>query len=214
MLLIFALIVAVLFVYLCRGLLKKYPYHFYAVAVLITVLVSFVNLKNAPVWFERCVVSLFSRGAFGTALFIIVMYTGALKNGTKRIAELMKIRGELSILAAIFVLAHNITYGKVYFKMLFTKPANLPLNQLLAAVVSVFLITDMLVLTVLSFPQVRSKMRAVTWKKIQRTAYLFYAFTACKKRRILFKVGSHCIQHCVYLLCCYESQKVHFDEVS
>jgi uncharacterized protein with FMN-binding domain len=59
--------------------------------------------------------------------------------------------------------------------MLFTKPGNLPLNQMLAAIVSVFLITDMLVLTVLSFPQVRRKMRAVTWKRIQRTAYLFYA---------------------------------------
>ena len=32
----------------------------------------------------------------------------------------------------------------------------------------------MLILTVTSFPQVRKKMNAVKWKKLQRTAYIFY----------------------------------------
>lgn len=176
MLFVIALILAVLFVYFCRDLLKKYPYPFYIGAAVITVAVSLGNYTALPLWVNRYVVGLFSKGAFGTALFVIVMYTGALKNGTKRIAELMKIRGELSIFAAILVLAHNCIYGRNYFKLLFTRPAALPVNQLAAAVVSLFLITDMVVLTITSFPQIRKKMKAKNWKKLQRTAYMFYGF--------------------------------------
>lgn len=51
-------------------------------------------------------------------MFVVVMYTGALPKGNKLIAPLMKIRGELSITAAILVLCHNFTYGITYFKML------------------------------------------------------------------------------------------------
>lgn len=79
-------------------------------------------------------------------------------------------------LAAVLVLAHNCIYGRNYFKLLFTRPAALPVNQLAAAVVSLFLITDMVVLTITSFPQIRKKMKAKNWKKLQRTAYMFYGF--------------------------------------
>lgn len=174
MLCLIALIFSALFVYFCRGMLKKYPYAFYIGAAVITAAVASGDYSSLPLWVNRYVIGLFSKGALGTSLFIIVMYTGALKNGTKRIAELMKIRGELSIFAAILVLAHNAVYGRVYFKMLFTRPQALPANQLAAAVVSLFLIADMVVLTITSFPQIRRKMKAKTWKNLQRTAYPFY----------------------------------------
>ena len=51
----------------------------------------------------------------------------------KLIAPLMKIRGELSITAAILVLCHNFTYGITYFKMLFIKPEALSATQLTAS---------------------------------------------------------------------------------
>ena len=43
MLFVIALILAVLFVYFCRDLLKKYPYPFYIGAAVITVAVSLGN---------------------------------------------------------------------------------------------------------------------------------------------------------------------------
>ena len=98
----------------------------------------------------------------------------ALPKGSKLIAPLMKIRGELSITAAILVLCHNFTYGMTYFRMLFTKTSLLSATQLAAAVISLVLIAIMLVLTVTSFPSVRKKMQAKKWKQLQRTAYVFY----------------------------------------
>lgn len=86
----------------------------------------------------------------------------------------MKIRGELSITAAILVLCHNFTYGITYFKMLFIKPEALSATQLTAAIISLVLIIIMIVLTVTSFQAVRKKIKAKKWKQLQRTAYVFY----------------------------------------
>ena len=120
------------------------------------------------------ILGIFAKGSLGTAMFVAVMYAGALPKGSKLIAPLMKIRGELSITAAILVLCHNFTYGMTYFKMLFIKPAALSATQLTAAIISIILITIMLVLTVTSFQAVRKKMKAKKWKQLQRTAYVFY----------------------------------------
>lgn len=174
MLLITALIISILFVLWGRNALKKHPYPFYIGAAILTLIVFLGDFSGAPVWVDHMIISLFSRGALGTSLFTIVMYTGAMKNGTKRVEELRKVRGELSILAAILVLAHNLTYGKVYFAALFTSPGSLPANQLAAAVLSLIMIAIMLALTVTSFPQVRSRMSAGSWKKLHKLAYVFY----------------------------------------
>lgn len=102
------------------------------------------------------------------------MYTGALKNGSKLIKMLMPIRAELSIIASILTLGHNIIYGKTYFVKLFTNPGSIRGNVLLAAIVSLVSILIMLPLMITSFPKVRKKIQPRKWKKFQRTAYLFY----------------------------------------
>lgn len=127
-----------------------------------------------PLFVKNNILGIFAKGSIGTAMFVVVMYTGALPKGNKLIAPLMKIRGELSITAAILVLCHNFTYGMTYFRMLFTKTSLLSATQLAAAVISLVLIAIMLVLTVTSFPSVRKKMKAKKWKQLQRTAYVFY----------------------------------------
>ncbi len=127
-----------------------------------------------PLFVKNNILGIFAKGSIGTAMFVAVMYAGALPKGSKLIAPLMKIRGELSITAAILVLCHNFTYGMTYFKMLFIKPEALSATQLAAAVISLVLIAIMIVLTVTSFPSVRKKMQAKKWKQLQRTAYVFY----------------------------------------
>lgn len=174
MLLIISLIIISLFIYFFKDLLKIHAGIFYIGAAVISIAVFLLGFMPMPLFVKNNILGIFAKGSFGTAMFVVVMYAGALPKGNKLIAPLMKIRGELSITAAIFVLCHNFTYGMTYFKMLFIKPKALSATQLTAAIISLVLIIIMLVLTVTSFQAVRKKMPAKKWKQLQRTAYVFY----------------------------------------
>ena len=174
MLLIISLIIVSLFIYFLKGSLKKHAGIYYIGAAVISIAVFLLGFLPMPLFLKNNILGIFAKGSLGTAMFVAVMYTGALPKGSKLIAPLMKIRGELSITAAILVLCHNFTYGITYFKMLFIKPAALSATQLTAAIISLVLIIIMLVLTVTSFQAVRKKMKAKKWKQLQRTAYVFY----------------------------------------
>ena len=174
MLLIISLIIVALFIYFLKDSLKKYANIFYIGVAVISIAVFLLEFLSMPLFVKNNILGIFAKGSLGTAMFVVVMYTGALPKGNKLIAPLMKIRGELSITAAILVLCHNFTYGITYFKMLFIKPEALSATQLTAAIISLVLIIIMIVLTVTSFPAVRKKMQAKKWKQLQRTAYVFY----------------------------------------
>lgn len=178
MLFLIALILAFGFAFLCGKPLKKHPYIFYTTAVVITVasvILTRSDLRSVPVFLNTYVIGLFTRGAFATALWCVVMWTGAFPNGSVPIKKLMVIRGELSIFAAILTFGHNIGFGQTYFVRLFTDAGRMPHNQVTAGILSVAMLVIMIPLTVMSFPKVRRKMNAKLWKKIQRTAYAFYA---------------------------------------
>ena len=174
MLFIISLIIVALFIYFLKDSLKKYANIFYIGAAVISIAVFLLEFLPMHLFVKNNILGIFAKGSLGTAMFVVVMYTGALPKGNKLIAPLMKIRGELSIIAAILVLCHNFTYGMTYFRMLFTKTSLLSATQLAAAVISLVLIAIMIVLTVTSFPSVRKKMQAKKWKQLQRTAYVFY----------------------------------------
>ena len=174
MLLIISLIIVSLFIYFLKDSLKKHAGIYYIGAAVISIAVFLIGFLPMPLFLKNNILGIFAKGSLGTAMFVAVMYTGALPKGSKLIAPLMKIRGELSITAAILVLCHNFTYGITYFKMLFIKPEALPATQLTAAIISLVLIIIMIVLTVTSFQAVRKKMKAKKWKQLQRTAYVFY----------------------------------------
>ena len=174
MLLIISLIIVSLFIYFLKDSLKKHAGIYYIGAAVISIAVFLIGFLPMPLFLKNNILGIFAKGSLGTVMFVAVMYAGALPKGNKLIAPLMKIRGELSITAAILVLCHNFTYGMTYFRMLFTKTSLLSATQLAAAVISLVLIAIMLVLTVTSFPSVRKKMQAKKWKQLQRTAYVFY----------------------------------------
>lgn len=174
MLLIISLIIVSLFIYFLKDSLKKHAGIYYIGAAVISIAVFLIGFLPMPLFLKNNILGIFAKGSLGTAMFVAVMYAGALPKGSKLIAPLMKIRGELSITAAILVLCHNFTYGITYFKMLFIKPEALSATQLTAAIISLVLIIIMIVLTVTSFQAVRKKMQAKKWKQLQRTAYVFY----------------------------------------
>ena len=174
MLLIISLIIVSLFIYFLKDSLKKHAGIYYIGAAVISIAVFLIGFLPMPLFLKNNILGIFAKGSLGTAMFVAVMYAGALPKGSKLIAPLMKIRGELSITAAILVLCHNFTYGITFFKMLFIKPEALSATQFTAAIISLVLIIIMIVLTVTSFQAVRKKMKAKKWKQLQRTAYVFY----------------------------------------
>ena len=175
MLLIISLVLAVAFVFLCGKALKKHPNLFYIGAGIITAVLALIPFDGVPDFVNNYILALFRRGSLATAIFIIVMYTGALKNGSAIMKKLIVIRGELSIMASIMILCHNIFFGKTYFVRLFTSASTMPVTQLLAAIASLLMLVIMIPLAIMSFPKVRKKMKPKLWKKLQRFAYAFYA---------------------------------------
>lgn len=178
MLFLTALALAVCFALLCGKPLKKAPYPFYAAAAILavgTVLLAGADLRAVPAVVTDHVFALFTRGALATALWCVVMWTGAFPNGSAAVRKLLPIRGELSITAAILTLGHNIGFGQTYFVRLFTDSSRMSASQITASILTIVMLLIMLPLTVMSFPQVRKKMKPKLWKRLQRTAYLFYA---------------------------------------
>ena len=150
MLLIISLIIVSLFIYFLKDSLKKHAGIYYIGAAVISIAVFLIGFLPMPLFLKNNILGIFAKGSLGTAMFVAVMYAGALPKGSKLIAPLMKIRGELSITAAILVLCHNFTYGITYFKMLFIKPEALSATQFTAAIISLVLHT---------------KNKLVEWKK-------------------------------------------------
>lgn len=175
MILIISLVIAAAFLLLCGKVLKAHPAPFYIGAAGLSALVTGLY------WAAPAFLSLHLRsrlplllGALGTALFIFVMYAGAMPNGHPLMKKVMPIRGELSIFACLLTLGHNLSYGKNYLTpgYLFSGPVSATKAAAWVSVVSILL---MLVLTVTSFKAVRRRFQPKKWKALQRWAYLFYA---------------------------------------
>ena len=181
MLFIISLIIALFTAFILDKQLKKRPVIFYIAAVVLTaasiiIAQSDITINNSFV--RNYVLGMFSRGALGAAFWAVVMFTGALPNGSAPIKKLMPIRGELSITAAVLTLSHIVTFGIRYLTSIVngrTGSGDAFRNFVITFVLSAAMTLIMIPLTVMSFKAVRKKMAAKTWKKIQCFAYLFYA---------------------------------------
>lgn len=173
-----SIILTLLFAYSCNTAIRKHTGLFYALAVLIVVFEVVYYLTGlrdaAPKWITEYIVNPFKRGTLPTAIFMVVMYLGALDGKKPFVSKLLGIRGELSIIACILTLGHNIIYGKKQFVNLFTNPSEMKPHSLIAAIISIIMIAVMVPLMVTSFKAVRKRMSFAAWKKLQRLAYLFF----------------------------------------
>lgn len=176
MLFLTALFIALLIAFCLDKPLKKCPAAFYisaAVLTLASVVITQSDINISSHFVRDNVLGIFSRGAMGTAFWAVVMWAGALPNGSAPIKKLMPIRGELSITAAILTFSHIITYGVQYITNLIKGRTGS--DFVVTSIVCLAMVLIMTPLTVMSFKKIRKKMNAKTWKKIQRFAYIFYA---------------------------------------
>lgn len=179
MIFLIALAEAILFVYLCKGTIRKHPGVFYVLSIAIIAFCACYKIMNLytvfPEWTYTYIISVFWRGAFSTALFVIVMYIGALNRKSKIVKALMPIRGYLSIIACLITLAHSFAYGAYYIPTLIHNPQELDLRGIIALIITFPLFFIMIVLMVTSFIKVRRRMKPQVWKNIQRLAYPWFA---------------------------------------
>ncbi len=173
-----SIIAAIVLVAFGRDFIKKHANFCYILTTILSILLVIGSYTGViwtlPAWFTTMILPILIKSTFSTAIFVIVMYAGAFKKGSKLIKFLMPIRAELSIIAGILTLAHNISFGKNHFVNLFTAPETMSTNMKAAAGVSIILIGIMVPLLITSFPMVRKSMKPKAWKSLQRTAYLFY----------------------------------------
>ena len=172
MLFLISLSVAVLFTALCGDVLKKHPTPFYVGFTAAAILFAVLPIKKAPEFVSDYLIGMFSKGPLAAAFFVIVMFAGAFKAGSKGAKKLMPIRAELAIAASLLTITHLISYGFLYIKRLVTGA----ISPLQAAVTyfAIPLIILLIPLAVTSFKNIRKKMNPKKWKNLQRFAYLFY----------------------------------------
>lgn len=92
MLFIISVLIAAALSYLLRGPLKKHPAPFYIAAAVITALVSVMDFSWASPFVRNYVIGLFSRGALAAGFWAVIMWLGALPNGSKPVKALMPVR--------------------------------------------------------------------------------------------------------------------------
>ncbi|SEH72178.1 DMSO/TMAO reductase YedYZ, heme-binding membrane subunit [Ruminococcus flavefaciens] len=175
MLFLIALFIAVITAFCLDKPLKKCPAAFYVTAAVLTVtsvVITQSDINISSRFVRDYVLGIFSRGAIGTAFWAVVMWAGALPNGSAPIKKLMPIRGELSITAAILTFSHIIIYGLTYISNLIKGRTGS--DFVITSIVCIVMVLIMTPLTVMSVKKIRKKMNAKTWKKIQRFAYIFY----------------------------------------
>ncbi|MFR4765742.1 MAG: ferric reductase-like transmembrane domain-containing protein [Paraclostridium sordellii] len=178
MLLIISLILTTFLSIVYYKQIKKHSTMLYIIATLIAIFFIIFMKSNLnehiPKYISKFVIGVFSKGTISLALFTIVMYTGVLDNSFKFRQNLMAVRGELSIIACILTLGHNVLYGMYFFPTFFTNMQSLSISKIIATLLSLIMICLMIPLMITSFKSVRKKMSYKEWKKIQRSAYVFY----------------------------------------
>lgn len=113
-------------------------------------------------------------GALASAFFIIIMYLGAVPKGHWLLKNFMGIRGQLSIIASILIIVHNVSM-KLYVKTAMLEGGTTALIYRLMGITTVLMYVLLIPLFLTSFMCIRKKMKAKSWKKLQRLAYPFYA---------------------------------------
>lgn len=177
MLLLISIIISLILVYFCSDFIRKHAGLIYIINIVIFLIVLYFSwnhtFRSFDPFIKKYIWGLFSRAALATGMFVVIMYGAVLPRGKLK-KNIMLIRGELSIIASILTLAHNIIFGQFYFYRLFSSPEKLSKSSFIASIISVILITIMLPLFITSFKSVRKKMKAKNWKKLQKLAYIFY----------------------------------------
>lgn len=159
---------------LLKKYIKKCPWFFYVLAVLLDALFIINDINVFPAIIHNLIFILMQKSTLSLALFVIVMYIGVLDKSSRISRYLMPIRAELSIFAWLVSLGHMVTYLMVYAPRILNGAGITDLNIIVSLAISLILFVLLLVLGVTSFNFVKQRMSLQTWKRAQVWAYVFF----------------------------------------
>lgn len=172
-----SVVVVLLLVFPLAKPLRAHPSVFYVAALALVALYVWAIWSGVNLTQVRGLCMVLQKGYLSSLLLGVVMFTGCLDEGTPARKRLQPIRGELSILAFIFIVGHLCMYLPSYLPRLgavFSARTNVALSLVIAFVLALLFF----VLAVTSFRAVRRAMGARAWKALQRSAYVMVALLA------------------------------------
>ncbi|MCL1847222.1 MAG: ferric reductase-like transmembrane domain-containing protein [Coriobacteriia bacterium] len=168
------LVIAVLFTAILHVPLRKAPWVFYVLALLLDVLLIAGNYVSFPPWFREYFLFLFQSNTLAMGFFTIVMFTGVMSNHSALKKTLLSIRAEISIIASILCIGHIVKYGESYFGKALSSISSMPSLRLAATLIALILVLMLIPLAITSIKLVRKRMKPKSWSNLQRLAYPFY----------------------------------------
>ncbi|HHD2752963.1 TPA: ferric reductase-like transmembrane domain-containing protein [Clostridium perfringens] len=176
--LIYSLIAVIILSLGLNNILKKQVKYFYFLASLITIIVTTYEFFKIWTGFKLEGISYilersFMKGYVSTALFILVMFAGALSKKWGITKKLLRVRAEMAILASILILPHFIVYTYKFLINLFNGKT-LSGSYIAFVIIGILAFVIMIPLFITSFKKVRVSMSSSKWKSLQRWAYPFY----------------------------------------
>ena len=174
MIVILTLLCSLAFFHFCGKAVKKKPAALYGICILLSLVSIFYPREGGLPFLDFFFQKIMQRGVLAGSLFILVMLAPVLPKHFSGRKTIYLLRGEMAISASLITLAHNLAFGGKYFGAVFFGQGHISLMELHAAIVSCLMILLLIPLTITSFPTVRRKMQAKTWKKVQNWSYLFY----------------------------------------
>lgn len=166
------LAVAVLVCFAGRRFIHRHPAVLYAAAVAIDGAYFAAELFGAPFWLWNPLFLLVQKCLLALALFAVVMYIGCFSRTSGVSLWLRPVRAELSLAACLLAVGHMVAYLGTYVSRLVAGSA--PGNVVLAFAVALGLTVLLALLGVTSVAAVKRRMRAESWARLQRWAYVFF----------------------------------------
>lgn len=166
-----SLFVAAILTVVFRGPLVRWSGVCYVAAIVVVVV--FLN-GVLPAGIERGMLPFLRRCTLPYSLFVIVMYVGVLPVGSRLRTYFNPIRGPLSVVASLLVLAHVCSYVQVYLAVALSGFATAAVSTMVSLIIAFVLCALLAVLAVTSLQSVRRFMRGGFWKRLQRLAYPFF----------------------------------------
>lgn len=174
------LIVLLPLVYILRKNIEKRAGWYYLGATSLAFLVCglyiywFVtnSFPDKSSWFGLFITNI-GLGVPAYVLFVVVMFQGVIKPWNKATREMLKIRGELAILASILSLAHILIYIITYIIFLILKQ-EYDLGFDILFYWTLALLVFLIPLFITSFKRIRAKMSPLKWNKLHKYSYYFY----------------------------------------